>query len=177
MQATATQLGRPALRPQLRRPLQQRRAVPVQRGMAVRAAMAGAGAGDDPYEVRALPGWLGRRAVSWARKRARSRPWMGQCACPPPPLPPPLLPPCPPPHPAAVALRPQVLGIPRNADSTTIQRAYKKKLSEVRLAAPVSPGRSVNLCAPTQRRPAAASARLAAASPHLLLLLPAGRCR
>ncbi|KAI7841013.1 hypothetical protein COHA_005241 [Chlorella ohadii] len=72
---TRAALGRPALALQLRRPLQTRQAAKVQRFMPVRAAMAGAGAGDDPY---------------------------------------------------------QVLGVPPNADSTTIQRAYKKKLSEVK---------------------------------------------
>lgn len=51
MQASAA-LGRPALPLQLRRPLQTRQAVKLQRGMAVRASMAGAGAGDDPYQVR-----------------------------------------------------------------------------------------------------------------------------
>lgn len=36
-------------------------------------------------------------------------------------------------HARSLALfRPQVLGIPRNADSVSIQRAYKKRLAEVK---------------------------------------------
>lgn len=72
-QSVRAVLGRPALPLQLRRSVQR---VPVmQRGVAVRAAMAGGAAGDDPY---------------------------------------------------------QVLGVPRNADSISIQRAYRKKVAELK---------------------------------------------
>lgn len=60
---TRAALGRPALALQLRRPLQTRQTAKMQRYMPVRAAMAGAGAGDDPYQVRSRLR-LGAGAVS-----------------------------------------------------------------------------------------------------------------
>ena len=72
---TRAALGRQALPLQLRRPLQTRAAAKVQRPMVVRAAMAGAGAGDDPYQVhscgsRAFPQCRAGQSVQCAGSTA-----------------------------------------------------------------------------------------------------------
>ncbi len=101
---TRAALGRPALALQLRRPLQTRQAAKVQRFMPVRAAMAGAGAGDDPYQVRAEP-WAGTRTLPrvgrhrYVKCATQVAIWASACSPPPPPPAaqaptPPLLPLC-----------------------------------------------------------------------------------
>lgn len=97
-----------ARQPLLRRPAPCRPRLAPQRAVVVRAAASMGGAAEDPYQVSPDGSRAGQPSLTQ------------NCKC----LSPCLL--------TGWPLALQVLGVPRNADSTTVQRAYKKKLSEVK---------------------------------------------
>ena len=134
-------LGRPAV---LVKHAHAVRRLAMSRKCAVRASAAGA-AGEDPYQVCAHAGRAEARpagprsctkSIQHAPKACR-----GAAVSLPPPPPavaasrrclPPLRRHLPPPNTHAGLRALQVLGIPRNADSTTVQRAYKKQMAELK---------------------------------------------